>query len=50
MKNEELIKLTEELIAVPYCCPELKEAARNWLAAVGTEDQAAAAAPPAVGA
>ena len=43
MERKELIKLTEELIAVPYCCPELKETARAWLSALDTEGERAAA-------
>ena len=39
MNKEELMKKTKDLIAVPYCCSELKTAAQNWLDAVGTEKE-----------
>ena len=31
---------TKALIAAPSCCKEAKEAAENWLAAIGTEKEA----------
>ena len=43
MEKKELIKTAEELIAVPWCCPELKEAAGKWIAAFGTENEHEAA-------
>ena len=30
---------TNALIAAPSCCKEAKEAAQNWLAAVGTDKE-----------
>lgn len=42
--NFESMKATAEaLIAVPNCCPELKAAGAAWLAAIGTDDEKAAA-------
>ena len=38
----EIRNLTEQLIAVPYCCEELKEAGKNWLEAAGKEAEAKA--------
>ena len=40
MTNEmiENLKLRcQELLAVPYCCDELKEATQAWLDAIGTD-------------
>lgn len=35
--QSELKVLTEKLIAVPYCCAELKEAGKNWLESAGKD-------------
>lgn len=43
MERSDLIKLTEELLAVPHCCPELKDAARNWLESLDTKAEPEAA-------
>lgn len=43
MVKSDLMKICEELISNPPCCPELKEAGRNWLDAVGTEREHEAA-------
>lgn len=37
-----------ELLAAPSCCKELKEACENWLAAVGTSEDAEAEATKAL--
>ena len=29
----------EELIAVPYCCSELKDAGKAWLESIGSDDE-----------
>ena len=36
-----VVEKSKELIAAPTCCGELREAAKAWLAAVGTEKEAA---------
>lgn len=36
---EDLKLKTQELIAVPHCAQELKDAANAWLAAIGTPDE-----------
>ena len=36
---EDLKLKAEELIAVPHCAPELKEAAKAWMASIGTADE-----------
>lgn len=43
MERSVLKTIAEELLAVPYCCPELKDAIRNWLGAMGTEAEHEAA-------
>lgn len=43
MAKEFFIEKAKELLEAPTCCKELKEAARNWLDAVGTENEAEAA-------
>ncbi|MBO4383971.1 MAG: heat-shock protein Hsp90 [Clostridia bacterium] len=43
MDKKELMNICEELISNPPCCPELKEAGRSWLDAVGTEREREAA-------
>ncbi|MCR5808203.1 MAG: molecular chaperone Hsp90 [Clostridiales bacterium] len=43
MTTEDMKKYTEELIAAPMCCKELREAANGWLASIGTEGQRAKA-------
>ena len=43
MERSDLVKLTQELLAVPHCCPELKEAARNWLDSLDTSAESEAA-------
>lgn len=42
LQKNELIALTNELIAVPHCCGELKDAGKAWIAALGTEGEKAA--------
>ena len=34
-----ITKLTEELLAVPHCCQELKDAASTWLSSVGKKEE-----------
>lgn len=34
-----IIKKTEEMTSVTYCCKEAREAAEIWLASVGTENE-----------
>lgn len=42
--DKEMLKSKcEELIAVPYCCAELKVAGKAWLDAIGTDGEKAAA-------
>lgn len=42
--DKEMLKLkVEEMIAVPYCCAELKDAGKTWLDALGTGSEKAAA-------
>ena len=43
MDKDELILLVEDLVTVPHCCTELKEAGQKWIASVGTPDEKAAA-------
>ncbi len=43
MKKEDLIELAKKMIAAPSCCAGLKVAGQNWLDAVGTADEKAAA-------
>lgn len=43
MNKNDVKKLVEELIAVPHCCPELKEAGRTWMEALGTPAEHGAA-------
>ena len=42
MTKNELKKYVEALIAAPSCCPEAKDAGEKYLAALGTEEEAAA--------
>ena len=35
--RNQLVELTEKLLAVPFCCQELKEAGKNWLDALDTD-------------
>lgn len=42
MTKDELKTYVEALIAAPSCCPEAKEAGEKYLAALGTEGEAAA--------
>ena len=39
-----VIQKANELISIPSCCTEAKEAARNWLDAIGTDKEAEMAA------
>ena len=41
--KEYIIEKAKELIAAHSCCAEAKEAAQNWLDAIGTPDEAQAA-------
>ena len=43
MDKDELILLVEDLVTVPHCCTELKEAGQKWIASVGTPDEKTAA-------
>ena len=43
MDITKLVEATKAMIAVPYCCPELKKAAGDWLSAIGTPGEEAAA-------
>ncbi len=43
MANEALMKKIEEMTAAPSCCAELKDAAKKYVDAVGTDAQKAAA-------
>ncbi len=38
--TEKIIAEVKALIGAPSCCPEAKQAAEDWLAAVGTEKEA----------
>ena len=42
-KKNELLRTVETLIAAPSCCPELREAGRRYLSAVGSADERTAA-------
>ena len=39
MNKDELILMVEDLITVPHCCTELKEAGQKWIASVGTPNE-----------
>ena len=43
MANQVIIEKVNAVVAAPSSCPELKEAANQWLAAVGTDAQEEAA-------
>ena len=43
MNRSDIVELTKELLAVPHCCPELKEAGRAWLEALDTPLESEAA-------
>ena len=43
MTKDFFIEKAKELMAAPSCCAEAKEAAQNWLDAVGTEKEPEAA-------
>ncbi len=43
MEKTQVIEKAKEVIAAPSCCPELKEAAQNWIDAVGTDGEKKAA-------
>ena len=36
MERNDIVELTRELLSVPHCCPELKDAGRAWLEALDT--------------
>ncbi|MBR4658866.1 MAG: molecular chaperone Hsp90 [Clostridia bacterium] len=36
MNRSDIVELTKELLAVPHCCAELKDAGRAWLEALDT--------------
>lgn len=42
MKNT-VIEKARQILDLPHCCPELKDACRVWLDAVGTDGEKAAA-------
>ena len=42
MEKNELIRTVEAMIAAPSCCAELRNAGRQWLAAVGSAGEEAA--------
>ena len=44
MEKAELVRTVNAMIAAPSCCAELQEAGKNYLAAVGTPQEAAALA------
>ena len=44
MTKSEIVSICEQLIAVPYCCAELKEIGRAWIDSIGTADEQDAAA------
>ena len=41
--KENVIQTVKEMMESPSCCPEAKEAAQNWLDALGTDAEAAQA-------
>ena len=43
MKKGDMIELTKKMIAAPSCCAPLKKVGQEWLDAVGTADEKAAA-------
>lgn len=43
MDKNQVIEKAKEVIAAPSCCAELKEAAQNWIDAVGTDGEKKAA-------
>ncbi len=43
MKKGDIIELAKKMIAAPSCYAGLKEAGQNWLDAIGTADEKAAA-------
>lgn len=43
MNFEQMIETAKALIAVPWCCKELKEAAQVWLDSINTPGERAAA-------
>ena len=43
MDLKQMIETANALIAVPWCCKELKDAAQNWLDSIGTAGERAAA-------
>lgn len=43
MTKQEIMEIAKELIEAQSCCAELKTAAQNWLNAVGTAEEGAAA-------
>ena len=43
MNKNELIETVKTMIAAPSCCQDLKTAGQNWLNAVGTSGEKAAA-------
>ena len=43
MKKGDIIELVKKMIAAPSCCAPLKKVGQEWLDAVGTADEKAAA-------
>ena len=43
MNKNELIETVKAMVAAPSCCQELQDAGKNWLNAVGTPGEKAAA-------
>lgn len=43
IQKNEIFSIIDRLVAVPYCCPELKDSANAWKAAACTEAEKVAA-------
>lgn len=39
MEKKDVVKKVEELIVIPHCCSELKEAGRAWIDSIGSEEE-----------